>query len=134
MLDALVAGETDPQRLAKLAKGSLIPKVKPLAEALRGGFASHHFFLLGQMLTQLDQLAAMVAQCDARILEVSKPFEANIQRLQDRRCGTTLGGGSGVRDWRGHVALLDLLGNEERGPSSGSLRPDVTSRRARRGL
>jgi len=47
MLDALVAGETDPEHLAKLAKGSLTPKVKPLAEALRGRFASHHAFLLG---------------------------------------------------------------------------------------
>src|SRR5216684_790695 len=47
MLDALVAGETDPEHLAKLAKGSLTPKVKPLAEALRGRFASHQVFLLG---------------------------------------------------------------------------------------
>jgi hypothetical protein len=42
MLEALMAGETDPQRLAKLARGSLTPKVKLLAEALRGGFTSHH--------------------------------------------------------------------------------------------
>src|SRR5712692_7143778 len=68
MLDALVAGDTDPERLAKLAKGSLTPKVKPLAEALRGRFTSHHAFLLGQMLTQLDQLAALIAQYDVRIL------------------------------------------------------------------
>ena len=46
MLNALVAGETDPNRLAKLAKGSLTPKVKQLAEALRGQFTSHHAFLL----------------------------------------------------------------------------------------
>jgi transposase len=64
-----------------LAKGSLPPKVKQLAEALRGRFTSHHAFLLGQMLTQLDQLAEMVTVCDARILEVSKPFEPAIQRL-----------------------------------------------------
>src|SRR3989449_426118 len=82
MLDALVAGETDPEPLAKLAKGSLTPKVKPLAEALRSRFTSHHAFLLGQMLTQLDQLAALIARCDVRILEVSKPFEPEIQRLQ----------------------------------------------------
>jgi transposase len=82
MLDALVAGETDPERLAKLAKGSLTPKVKPLTEALRGRFTSHHAFLLGQMLTQLDQVAALVAQCDAHILERSRPFESDIQRLQ----------------------------------------------------
>ena len=34
------------------------------------------------MLTQLDQLAGLVAKCDARILEISKPFEPEIQRLQ----------------------------------------------------
>jgi integrase len=32
------------------------------------------------MLTQLDQLAALIAQCDVRILEVSQPFEPEIQR------------------------------------------------------
>ena len=82
MLNALVAGDTDPNRLAKLAKGSLTPKVNQLAEALRGQFTSHHAFLLSQMLTQLDQLAGLVAKCDARILEISKPFEPEIQRLQ----------------------------------------------------
>lgn len=82
MLNALVAGETDPHRLAKLAKGSLTPKVNQLAEALQGQFTSHHAFLRGQMLTQLDQLAELVAKGDTRILEISKPFEPEIQRLQ----------------------------------------------------
>jgi transposase len=82
MLNALVHGDTDAERLATLAKGSLIPKVKQLAEALCGRFTAHHAFLLDQLLTQLDQLAALVAVCDARILEVAKPFEAHIQRLQ----------------------------------------------------
>jgi transposase len=82
MLDALADGETDPEHLAKLARGSLIPKVKPLAGALCGRFTSHHAFLLGQMLTQLDQLAALIARCDVRTLEVAKPFEPEIQRLQ----------------------------------------------------
>jgi transposase len=82
MLNALVRGETDAARLATLAKGSLIPKVKQLAEALCGRFTSHHAFLLDQLLTQLDQVAALVAACDARILEVATPLEAHIQRLQ----------------------------------------------------
>ena len=34
------------------------------------------------MLTLLDQLAALVARCDARILKVPKPFGANLQRFQ----------------------------------------------------
>ena len=82
MLDALARGETDAERLATLAKGCLIPKVKQLSEALRGRFTAHHAFLLGQLLTQLDQLAALVAACDSRILQVATPFDAHIQRLQ----------------------------------------------------
>jgi transposase len=82
MLNALVSGETDPARLASLAKGCLIPRVKQLAEALQGRFTPHHGFLLRQLLTQLDQLAALIAECDTRILEVAKPFEPHIERLQ----------------------------------------------------
>jgi transposase len=82
MLDALVAGETDPAKLATLARGSLVPKGKQLAEALRGRFTAHHGFLLGQILTQLDQLARLVAHCDARIAEVAQPVAAHIERLQ----------------------------------------------------
>jgi transposase len=108
MLDAFVAGETDPEQLAKLAKGSLIPKVKLLAETLRGRFTPHHAFLLGQMLTQLDQLAVLIARCDVRILEVAKPFEPEIQRLQTIvGVGPALSGGAGVRDRCGYVAVLD---------------------------
>jgi transposase len=82
MLDALVAGETDPAQLAKLARGSLTPKATQLGEALRGRFTSHHAFLLGQILTQLDQLAALVTACDVRITELAQPFAAHLDRLQ----------------------------------------------------
>ena len=82
MLDALVRGETDPASLAMLARGSLISKHKLLAEALRGGFTAHHAFLLGQILTQLDQLAELVAACDARIAQVIQPHDGLIQCLQ----------------------------------------------------
>ena len=82
MLDALVLGETGPEALAKLARGSLIPKQKLLAEALRGGFTQHHAFLLGQILKHLDQLAELVAECDERIAKVIQPQDALIQLLQ----------------------------------------------------
>lgn len=82
MLDALVRGETDPTSLAKLARGSLIPRQKLLAEALRGKFTPHHAFLLGQILTQLDQLGDLVAACDARISLLVQPHEGLVQFLQ----------------------------------------------------
>lgn len=82
MLNALVAGDTDPAKLAMLAKGSLVPKMKQLAEALRGRFTPHHGFLLGQILTQLDQLALLVSQCDERIVDAARPLALHIERLQ----------------------------------------------------
>src|SRR5215831_2981928 len=74
MLDALAKGQTEPNKLSKLAKGCLIPRMKALAEALRGGFSAHHGFLLRQLLKQIDHLAELVADCDGRIVEVSKPY------------------------------------------------------------
>lgn len=59
----------------------------PEGEAARGG-ATRPVYVPPRlppragMLTQLDQLPALVARCDVRILEVSKPFEPDIQRLQ----------------------------------------------------
>jgi transposase len=82
MLNALVAGERDPQALAALARGRLIPKAKQLAEALQGGFTSHHAFLLGQILKHIDQLAELIAECDARLVELNRPYEDALRRLQ----------------------------------------------------
>ena len=46
MLDALAAGERDPEKMSQLARGCLVPRVHALAEALRGTFTDHHAFLL----------------------------------------------------------------------------------------
>ena len=82
MLHALVAGETDPTRLAALAHGSFARKRPQLVAALEGRFTPHHGFLLGQLLTQIDQLGALITACDARIRDVARPFEDHIGRLQ----------------------------------------------------
>jgi transposase len=82
MLHALVAGETDATRLAALAHGSFARKRPRLVAALEGRFTPHHGFLLGQLLTQIDQLAALITACDARIREVARPFDGQIARLQ----------------------------------------------------
>jgi transposase len=42
MLDAIVAGETDPARLAALAQGTARNKAAELREALRGRITEHH--------------------------------------------------------------------------------------------
>ena len=82
ILHALVAGETDPTRLAALAHGSFARKRPRLEAALDGRFTQHHGFLLGQLLTQIDQVAALITACDMRIRDVARPFEGQIAGLQ----------------------------------------------------
>lgn len=82
MLDALAAGNTDPTQLAALARGSLKPKVRQLAEALRGRFSPHHRFLLTQALAQVDELTARIAAYDTRIADLAQPFVPHLDRLQ----------------------------------------------------
>src|SRR3954471_14208809 len=56
MLDALVAGTTDPETLAELAKGRLRQKLPALREALEGRFNDLHALLIGAILAHLDFL------------------------------------------------------------------------------
>src|SRR3989442_3899819 len=56
MLDALVAGTTDPELLAELARGKLRSKLPALREALEGRFEPLHALLTGAILAHLDFL------------------------------------------------------------------------------
>jgi transposase len=44
MLDALIAGERDPEVLADLARGRLRDKIDDLVRALHGEIGAHHRF------------------------------------------------------------------------------------------
>jgi transposase len=51
MLEAMLAGERDPQILAGLARGKMREKIPQLADALAGRFRSeHHGLMVAQML------------------------------------------------------------------------------------
>ena len=82
MLTALAGGERDPEKMSQLARGCLVPRVPALAQALRGTFTDHHGFLLRQLLTQNDQLTALITECDGRITELMTPHEDTLRRLQ----------------------------------------------------
>jgi transposase len=81
ILDALVAGQRDPNVLAQLAKGRLRPKVAALREALRGFFTDHHGAILAMMLTNIDRLSAQIATLDTMIEQAITPFTHQAQQL-----------------------------------------------------
>ena len=81
MLDALVAGETDPNVLAELAVGRLRPKVGPLREALAGHFDAHHRLWIGAILRHIDFLDEQIDQLSAMIEEQIRPFAPAVELL-----------------------------------------------------
>jgi transposase len=70
MVEALIAGERDPQKLASLARGRMKAKHAALVEALTGRFDAHHAELARLLLDQVDTLSAQIARLTSRIEEL----------------------------------------------------------------
>ncbi len=81
MLDALVAGTTDPEVLANLAKGKLRAKLPALKEALEGRFDHLHAVWIGAILAHLDFLDQQIAGLSEAIGEQIAPFEKAVELL-----------------------------------------------------
>jgi transposase len=81
ILAALLAGHTDPQALADLAKGRLRSKRELLAQALDGRVKPHHRFVLTELLCQIDGLDETVARFDAQIQAAYGSFEEAVGLL-----------------------------------------------------
>ncbi len=67
ILEALVAGESDPAALAELARGRLRAKRELLLRAVVGRLAAHHAFLIAEHLGQLDYLEEAIDRVSAEI-------------------------------------------------------------------
>jgi transposase len=67
MIEALIAGERDPRRLAELARGKMRAKRAELITALDGRFDDHHGELARMLLAQIDALNAQINTLTGRI-------------------------------------------------------------------
>jgi len=95
MLQALIAGEEDPQKLADLARRRLRAKIPELRLALQGRVTEHHRFLLRLLLEHVSHLEGLIAQLGARVEAVLTPFEEPAARLDsipgvDRRAAEVI--------------------------------------------
>ncbi len=81
ILQALVAGESDPERLADLASDRVQASRAALVAAVHGRVTAHHRFMLTLHLTQIDALEAAVREVEARLGEALAPFRAALDRL-----------------------------------------------------
>jgi transposase len=82
ILEALLAGQDDPDALAQLARGRLRAKIPALREALAGRFrVGHHGLLVAQMLAHVDFLDAAVAELDTTLERAAAPFQEVLKRV-----------------------------------------------------
>jgi len=83
ILKAIVAGQTDPTKLAELGGPRLAATKSQLADALLGRVRPHHRFLIDQHLKTIEQLEETITAFDARIEAALEPFREAIERLKE---------------------------------------------------
>jgi transposase len=81
MIEALIAGERDPEVLADMALTRMRPKIPELRQALLGRFDSHHAALARIHLDHIDTLDASIARLDEEVNRLMAPFDEPATRL-----------------------------------------------------
>lgn len=112
ILNALVAGETDPDRLVDLTHGRLKASRADLRDALHGRVTDHHRFMIKLHLAQIDGLETAVATIEARIGDALGPFRAAVSLL------TTM---PGISETTARVLVAEIGTDMSRFPSVGHL-------------
>lgn len=83
ILRALIAGETDPEKLVQRMDGRRLKASEAqLVEALRGRVSAHHRFLLKLHLGQVESLEQAIASIEGEMEEALRPFRAGADLLK----------------------------------------------------
>ena len=92
ILDAILAGERDPRKLASLADRRVEKSQAQIEAALTGDYRSELLFVLSQSLQNYRQIQEQIAQCDlniekqlAKMADCASPNQASeaVQQLQN---------------------------------------------------
>jgi transposase len=81
MISAMSKGESDPARLAALAKGRLKAKYEDLTEALDGQLNENQRWMLKRLLEQVGALEKEIEVYSERIGEQMLPYRGQLERL-----------------------------------------------------
>jgi transposase len=81
MIEAIIAGETDPNVLAALAHRRIKATPSELEAALRGRVTAHHRFMLRLHLDHMTALEEAIARIDKEVEANVEPFRTAIQIL-----------------------------------------------------
>jgi transposase len=110
ILRAIVAGERDPQALAKLRNYRVKASEADIAKSLEGTWKDEHLFCLGQALSLYDTYRALVAEADAKLEALLAPLRreqaeaAGAEAKSKKRGGKNAPGfdvREALREWAG---------------------------------
>jgi transposase len=110
ILDAIVAGESDPEVLASRTTGRLKASKAELVTALRGMITDHHRFMIKLHLDQIDQIEQAVR--DVEVRAGAAPFRSAVELL------STI---PGVSETTATVIVAEIGDDMSRFPSAGHL-------------
>ncbi|MDT5258618.1 MAG: transposase [Mycobacterium sp.] len=96
MIEALIAGERDPHRLAELARGKMKAKRSELITALDGRFDEHHAELARMLLSQIDALNTQIDTLSARIEALIAELPDDTRAIDHRTGGHAPGASAGT--------------------------------------
>jgi transposase len=82
IISALIAGETNPTKLATLADWRIRASQQELREALRGRVKHHHRFLLHLHLQHIDFADSAIADIDRRVDALSARMDEEVKADQ----------------------------------------------------
>ena len=112
IIEALIAGQRDPAKLARLTDRRVKASQDALREALRGRVTKNHRFLLRLHLGQIDALDAAIAEIDRQVEAGLAPFRTAVEQV------STIPGIKGL----GARTILSEIGIDmSRFPSDGHL-------------
>jgi transposase len=112
MIEAMIAGVSDPAKLASLANRRIKVSPQTLTEALRGRVTRHHRFLLRLHLDQIDVLERALAEIDREIEAGLDPFRPFIGLL------TSI---PGIAELSARVVLAEIGTDMSRFPTAANL-------------
>ena len=81
IIDALIAGESDPAKLAALADTRIRSSQNKLRDALSGRIRRHHRFMLNLHLQQINALDAAITEIDREVDANLAPFRTGVELL-----------------------------------------------------
>lgn len=112
ILEALIAGESDPAVLARLKRKGIRASEEQLRDALQGRLREHHRLLLRLHLEQIDVLEQAISELDARMGELLDPFRSRVELLKTV---------PGIQETTARIILAEIGFDPERFPTAGHL-------------